>query len=59
MTGYDITFCEGEDCQRRGTCHRYRQLLRYLADPDPDKKYYLSYTQPDNPETCELYWEET
>ena len=28
---YDITFCEGTNCQRKEQCHRYRELLRYRA----------------------------
>lgn len=29
---YDITFCEGENCQRKEQCHRYRELQRFRAD---------------------------
>ena len=25
---YDITFCEGTNCQRKEQCHRYRELLQ-------------------------------
>lgn len=55
---YDITFCEGEGCKRRESCHRYLHLLRYRADTDPNKKPVISMTAPD-PETCQIYWAET
>lgn len=55
---YDITFCEGEGCKRRESCHRYLHLLRYRADTDPNKKPVISMTAPD-PETCPIYWAET
>lgn len=38
---YDITFCEGDNCSRKEECHRYRQLLRFRADKDPNRKDYL------------------
>lgn len=58
MTSYDTTLCEGKKCKRREQCYRHRQLLRYRADPDPNKKPYVSMTYPD-PENCPLYWGET
>lgn len=58
MTSYDTTFCEGKKCKRREQCYRHRQLLRYRADPDPNKKPYVSMTYP-APENCPLYWAET
>ena len=54
----DITFCEGENCQRREQCHRYRELLRYRADKDPNKKTYISMCKPADPNKCALFWRE-
>lgn len=54
---YDITFCEGEGCARKKECHRYRELLRYRADKDPNKGVYISMTKP-NPNKCTLFWRE-
>ena len=58
MTDYDITFCEGENCQRKEQCHRYRHLLRYRADKVSHKKPYITVLRLDNPETCPLFWRE-
>ena len=55
---YDITFCEGHDCQRREQCHRYRELLRYRADKDPNRGDYISMTKPADPDKCTLFWRE-
>lgn len=54
---YDITFCEGDGCPRRGSCHRYLELLRFQADKDPDKETCVSITRP-APAECTLYWKE-
>ena len=59
MTSYDITFCEGHDCQSRENCHRYCHLLRYRANNGSKIKPRISILMPDNPETCLLYWAET
>ena len=56
MTSYDITFCEGEGCDRRDTCHRYLHLLLYRADNGSKIKPRISILMPDNPDTCPLYW---
>ena len=53
---YDITFCEGENCTRREQCHRYRELLRYRADKDSNRKDYISMSQPNDPTKCTLFW---
>lgn len=55
---YDITFCEGYNCQRKEQCHRYRELLRFRADKDPKRKDYISMTKTDNPDKCTLFWRE-
>lgn len=55
---YDITFCEGTNCQRKEQCHRYRELLRYRADKAPNRKDYISMTKPNNPNKCTLFWRE-
>lgn len=55
---YDITFCEGENCTRREQCHRYRELLRYRADKDSNKKTYISMTKPNDATKCTLFWME-
>lgn len=55
---YDITFCEGHDCPRREQCHRYRELLRYRADKDPNRGDYISMTKPTDPAKCTLFWRE-
>lgn len=55
---YDITFCEGEGCQRREQCHRYRELLRFRADTDPNRKDYISMTRPNDPDKCTIFWRE-
>lgn len=47
---YDITFCEGESCPRKEDCHRFRELLRFRADKDPNKKTYISMTKPNDPD---------
>lgn len=43
----DISMCQRDDCQKRGTCYRY------LATPTPDRQAYDEY----KPETCEDHWE--
>lgn len=53
---YDITFCEGENCTRREQCHPYRELLRYRADKDSNKKTYISMTKPNDATKCTLFW---
>lgn len=55
---YDITFCEGENCARREQCHRCRELLRFRADKDPNKKTYITMTNPNDPTKCTLFWRE-
>lgn len=55
---YDITFCEGRECPRREQCHRYRELLRYRADKDKNKKTYISLCKSDDPDKCTLFWRE-
>lgn len=55
---YDITFCEGENCQRKEQCHRYRELQRYRADKDTNRKDYISMTQPNDATKCTLFWRE-
>lgn len=54
---YDITFCEGKVCQRKQQCYRYRELLRFRADKDPNKKTLISMCKPD-PNKCTLFWSE-
>ena len=55
---YDITFCEGEGCARREQCHRYRELQRYRADKDKNKKLYISMCRPTDPNKCTLFGRE-
>ena len=55
---YDITFCEGENCTRREQCHRYRELQRYRADKDSNKKTYISMTKQNDATKCTLFWRE-
>lgn len=55
---YDITFCEGENCQRKEQCHRYLELLRWSADKDPNRKDYISMTNPADATKCDLFWDE-
>lgn len=55
---YDITFCEGKNCARKEECHRYRELLRFRADKDKNKKTYISMTRPNDPNKCALFWRE-
>ena len=55
---YDITFCAGEGCTRKEQCYRYRELLRFRADKDPNKGTYISMTKPNNPDKCTLFWRE-
>lgn len=55
---YDITFCDGKGCARKEECHRYRELLRFRADKDPNRKDYISMTIPDDPTKCTLFWRE-
>lgn len=55
---YDITFCEGNGCQRKEACHRFRELQRYRADQDPDKKTLITMTQPTDPKNCTMFWPE-
>lgn len=55
---YDITFCEGESCPRKEECHRYRELLRFRADKDPNKKTYISMCKPTDTTKCTLFWRE-
>lgn len=54
---YDITFCEGKNCQRKEQCHRYRELQRFRADKNPDRGDYIYMTQPD-PANCSMFWSE-
>lgn len=56
---YDITFCEGENCQRKEQCHRYRELQRYRANNGSKIKPRISILMPGKPENCPLYWAET
>ena len=39
---YDITFCEGKDCERKEQCHRYLELQRFCVDKDPNKKLHIN-----------------
>ena len=55
---YDITFCEGENCKRKEECHRYRELQRFRADKDSNKKTYISMTKPNDATNCTLFWRE-
>ena len=55
---YDITFCEGENCKRKEECYRYRELLRFRADKDPNKKTYISMTKRTKTTECGLFWPE-
>lgn len=55
---YDITFCEGENCARKEECRRYRELLRFRADNDPNRKDYISMYKPTDPTKCTLFWRE-
>lgn len=55
---YDITFCEGKNCARKEVCHRYRELLRFRANKDKNKKTYISMTRPNDPNKCALFWRE-
>ena len=56
--GYDMTFCEGHNCKRKESCHRYRQLLRFRADKDPNRGDIISMTKPEDPDKCGIYWPE-
>ena len=55
---YDITFCEGKNCKRREQCHRYRELLRWRADTDPNRGKIITLYKPKDPNGCTLFWEE-
>lgn len=55
---HDITFCEGESCKRKEQCHRYRELLRYRADKDKNKKLYISMCRPTDSNKCTLFLRE-
>lgn len=55
---YDITFCEGKGCSRKEKCHRYKELTRFRADKDPNKKTYVSMLKPNDPTNCTLFWSE-
>lgn len=55
---YDITFCEGENCPRKQQCHRYRELQRYRADKDPNKKTYIYMYEPTDTTNCSMFWSE-
>lgn len=55
---YDITFCEGENCSRKDECHRCKELLRFRADKDPNKKTYISMLKPIDTTKCTLFWRE-
>lgn len=58
MSDYDITFCKGKDCARKEECHRYRELLRFRADKDPNKKTCISMCKPTDTTKCTLFWRE-
>ena len=55
---YDITFCEGENCQRKEQCHRYRELLRWKADKDPNRGNLISLYKRNDPYKCTMFWSE-
>ena len=55
---YDITFCEGHDCQRREQCHRYRELIRWRADKNPNRGNLISLYKPTDAADCGLFWRE-
>lgn len=55
---YDITFCEGDGCTHKDECHRYKELLRFRADKDPNKKTYISLFKPTDTAKCTLFWSE-
>lgn len=53
----DITFCDGKNCPQRDQCHRYRELLRYRADKNPNRPHLISMCG-SVPAKCTLFWEE-
>lgn len=55
---YDITFCEGKGCPQREQCHRYRELLRWRADKNPNRGKIITLYKSKDPNGCALFWEE-
>lgn len=55
---YDITFCEGENCAHKEQCHRYRELLRWRSDKNPNRGDVISLYNRRDPDRCTLYWKE-
>lgn len=54
---YDITFCEGHNCKRKEECHRYRELLRFRADKDPQKRLTPQCASRPTPQTAPSFGE--
>lgn len=55
---YDITFCEGENCDRKEQCHRYKELIRFRADKDSNRGNVISLYKPIDTNKCTLFWRE-
>lgn len=55
---YDITFCAGDGCPRKQQCHRYKQLLRFRADKDPNRGNLISMFKPTDTANCTFFWKE-
>ncbi len=54
---HDLSHCEGLNCPRRESCHRYAAHMDLVNNPRKNPRIYYSYVTVDEPAECQIYWE--